>query len=113
LSEAKGSGVCIFAGLLDFSWDMIQKPEKCVPNKYKMYQMVLKYPKSPLNIPNGQRIYKHFPISSPPKFTQIGIFGLKTNRLATLNFCSEFMEKLTLLIVPFFSAKSRSRRTPE
>jgi hypothetical protein len=29
-------------------------------------------------------MYEHFPFSDPPKFTQIGIFGLKTNHLATL-----------------------------
>jgi hypothetical protein len=39
--------------------------------------MIIKYPKS-------SKIYKHFPIQGPPKFTQIGIFGLKTNHLATL-----------------------------
>jgi hypothetical protein len=27
-------------------------------------------------------MYKHFPIKGTPKFTQIGIFGLKTNYLA-------------------------------
>jgi hypothetical protein len=35
-----------------------------------------KYTKRPQNIPNGYKII--------PKFTQIGIFGLKTNHLATL-----------------------------
>jgi hypothetical protein len=45
-----------------------------------MYQMVK-------NIPNVQKIYKiyqHFRIYGPPKFTQIGIFGLKINHLASL-----------------------------
>jgi hypothetical protein len=46
--------------------------------------MVIKYPKHPSNIPNGHKIYKHFPIEGPPKFSQSGIFGLKTNHLATL-----------------------------
>jgi hypothetical protein len=36
------------------------------------------------NIPNGHKIYQHFPFQGPPKFTQIGIFGFKTNHLATL-----------------------------
>jgi hypothetical protein len=40
--------------------------------------------KSPWNIPNGHKIYRHFSIQGPPTFTQIGIFGLKTNHLATL-----------------------------
>jgi hypothetical protein len=51
--------------------------------------MVIKYPKSPYNIPNGHKIYKHFPIYDPPKFTQIGILGLKTNHLATLLYTEE------------------------
>jgi hypothetical protein len=37
-----------------------------------------------VNIPNGHKIYQHFPIKGPPKFTQIWIFGLKRNHLATL-----------------------------
>jgi hypothetical protein len=28
-------------------------------------------------------LYQYFPIQGPPKFTQIGIFGLKRNHLAT------------------------------
>jgi hypothetical protein len=31
---------------------------------------------------------KDFPLQDPPKFTQIWIFGLKTNHLATLFWCS-------------------------
>jgi hypothetical protein len=53
--------------------------------------MTTKYTKWPLNIsngrkntPNGHKVYQHFPLQDPPKFTQIGIFGLKTNHLATL-----------------------------
>jgi hypothetical protein len=37
------------------------------------------------NIQNGHKIYQDFPQQDPPKFTQIGIFGLKTNHLATLS----------------------------
>jgi hypothetical protein len=37
-----------------------------------------------IHIPNGHKIYQHFPIEGPPKFTQIGILGLKINHLATL-----------------------------
>jgi hypothetical protein len=37
-----------------------------------------------VNSPNGHIIYQHFPFQGPPKFTQIAIFGLKTNHLATL-----------------------------
>jgi hypothetical protein len=39
--------------------------------------MVIKYPKCLQNIPNGHKIYKHFQIYGPPKFTQIGGYGFK------------------------------------
>jgi hypothetical protein len=42
-------------GLPDFSWQILPKPEK-------MYQMVIKYPERLKNIPNGHKIYQHFPI---------------------------------------------------
>jgi hypothetical protein len=29
-------------------------------------------------------MYQHLPLQDPPKFTQIWIFGLKTDHLATL-----------------------------
>jgi hypothetical protein len=48
-----------------------------LPKGYRIYQMTVKYS-------NDHKIYQHFPFSGPPKFTQIGIFGLKTNHLATL-----------------------------
>jgi hypothetical protein len=35
-------------------------------------------------IPNGHKIYHQVPFLGPTKFTQIGIFGLKINHLATL-----------------------------
>jgi hypothetical protein len=35
-------------------------------------------------IPNGRKIYQHYPLQDPPKFTQIGIFALKICHLATL-----------------------------
>jgi hypothetical protein len=58
----------------------------------KMYQMNTKCTRWSQNfpngrkicIPNGHKILEHFPISGPIKFTQMGIFGLKTNHLATL-----------------------------
>jgi hypothetical protein len=34
--------------------------------------------------PNGRLIWQHLPFQDPPKFTQIGIFGLKICHLATL-----------------------------
>jgi hypothetical protein len=35
-----------------------------------------------VSVPKGQKINQHFP--KFPKFTQIGIFGLKINHLVTL-----------------------------
>jgi hypothetical protein len=35
-------------------------------------------------MPNGHKIYQHIQFHGPPKYTQIGIFGLKINHLATL-----------------------------
>jgi hypothetical protein len=45
--------------------------------------MATKYFQWPYNRPNGRKIYQDFPLQGPQKFTQIGIFGLKTNHLAT------------------------------
>jgi hypothetical protein len=49
------------------------------------YQMTIKYTKWPLYIANSHKIYQPFPFQGPPKWTQIGIFGLKKYHLATLN----------------------------
>jgi hypothetical protein len=49
-----------------------------IPNYHELYQMSIKYNKRPQN---GPRVHK---MQYPPKFTQIWIFGLKTNHLATL-----------------------------
>jgi hypothetical protein len=62
----------------------LTKAVKNIPNDHKMYQMDIRYTKWLLNIPNGHKIYQHFTFQGPPKFTQIGIFGLKRNHLATL-----------------------------
>jgi hypothetical protein len=35
-------------------------------------------------IPNGHKIFQHFPFHGPLKFTQIAIFGMKIFHLATL-----------------------------
>jgi hypothetical protein len=39
-----------------------------------------KYKKRPQTTPNGHKIYQHFPFKGPPKYTQIGIFGLKVGK---------------------------------
>jgi hypothetical protein len=87
--EASGEleeGKTLFApGLPEFSWCMKPKQEK-------MYQMNKQCIKWSLNIPNVHKmsqmainyLYQHFPIRDPDNFSQIGIFGLKTNHLATL-----------------------------
>jgi hypothetical protein len=74
-------------GLPDFSWYMIPKPEKLYQNERKIYyinghkisQMFVKYSKWPYNT-----YINIFQIQGLPKLTQIGIFCLKINRLATL-----------------------------
>jgi hypothetical protein len=44
----------------------------------------LNYTKRPLIIQKGRKIYQHFPFQGSPNYTQIGMFGLKINHLATL-----------------------------
>jgi hypothetical protein len=75
-------------GLPYLSWSNI-------PKLGKIYQITTKYTKWPYYICNGCKIdqmvikylYQDFPYQDPPKFTQIWIFGLKTNHLATLPRC--------------------------
>jgi hypothetical protein len=50
----------------------------------KIYQMTTKYTKWPENIPNGHKIYQHFPLQDPPNLPTLDFFGLKINHLATL-----------------------------
>jgi hypothetical protein len=61
----------------------LPKPEN-VPNEQKMYQNGHKTPQISVNIPDGRKIFQHFPINGTRKFAQIGIFGLKINHQATL-----------------------------
>jgi hypothetical protein len=46
--------------------------------------MSIKYNKIPEKRTSVYKICQHFPLQDPPKFTQILMFGLKTNHLATL-----------------------------
>jgi hypothetical protein len=73
------------SGLPDFSWSKHTKWGKNITNDHKLYQTAMNDTKWPWNIPNGHKIYQHLPFKGPSKFTQIGIYGLKTNHLATLN----------------------------
>jgi hypothetical protein len=56
---------------------------KYILNDYKIYQMAIKYTKWPKNTRNGRKIFQHFTFRDPPKYTQIGIFGMKIYHLAT------------------------------
>jgi hypothetical protein len=47
-----------------------------------------------INYTNDRKINQHFPLA-PPKFTQIGIFGLKINHLATLMWWSSRLANLS------------------
>jgi hypothetical protein len=46
--------------------------------------MAMNYTKWPYNIPNGHKMYENLLFRGPTKLSPIGIFGLKTNHLATL-----------------------------
>jgi hypothetical protein len=65
-----------------------------IPNYHELYQMSIKYNKRPYNGQRVNRICHHLPLQDPPKFTQIWIFGLKTNHLATLLPIQEIGEKI-------------------
>jgi hypothetical protein len=77
---------------------------KTVPNDHKLYQMAIMY----IDTPNSHKIYILFPLQVPPKYTQIGIFGMKINHLATLaltallHLCPHVLEKYSLIC--FFEA---------
>jgi hypothetical protein len=57
---------------------------KNITNCHELHQMSIKYNKRPQNGPSVHKIYHPLPLQDPPKFTQIWIFGLKANHLATL-----------------------------
>jgi hypothetical protein len=46
--------------------------------------MAMKYPNWLKYFPNGQKIYQHLSLQDTPRFTKIGIFGLKIYHLATV-----------------------------
>jgi hypothetical protein len=65
-------------GLPDFSWPKHTKTGK-------IYPMTTNYTKLIQNIPNGYKIYQHFPFQGSPKHTK-KFFVMKINHLATLFF---------------------------
>jgi hypothetical protein len=58
--------------LPDFSKYNVPKGNIYIPNDHKIC------------IPDGHNKYQYFPRPDSPKFTQIGILGLKLHHLATL-----------------------------
>jgi hypothetical protein len=42
-------------------------------------------------------MYQHLPLQEPPKFTQIGIFGLKINHLATLTWRQSLRKRIAVV----------------
>jgi hypothetical protein len=68
---------------------------KNIPNGHKIYRMATKCDKWPKIGPNGHEIYQHLPLKYPPKFTLIGIMGLKKCHLATLvQFGHDFLPQI-------------------
>jgi hypothetical protein len=63
------------------------KTGKNIPSDNKISQIATKWTE---NLPNGHKIYQHLPLQDTPKFTQIRIFGLKINHLATLGWKTFF-----------------------
>jgi hypothetical protein len=69
---------------------LVQTYQHCknIPNDHK--QTIPNYLR--VSVSNGRKIsqmvikhtYQHFPFHGPPKYTQIGIFGMKINHLAIL-----------------------------
>jgi hypothetical protein len=90
--------------LPDFSLYNIPKRGKCTklpqskPNVNKIYRMAL-------NGPNVQKIHQHLPLQDPQKCTQITIFGLKINHLATLLRNIDFL--LATFVRPFDLQQTR------
>jgi hypothetical protein len=58
---------------------------KNMQNIKTIYQWTQNTPKMSYNIPNGLKIYQHFPFQGTPKFTQIVfLVPMKIYHLATL-----------------------------
>jgi hypothetical protein len=67
---------------------------RIVPTGHKIFQMVITY--TNINVP----------FKGPPKFTKIGIFGLKTNHLATLGLSSDLKRDYAMAQSWYISFKS-------
>jgi hypothetical protein len=71
--------------------------------KYQSEINISNFNERPKNGPGVHKIYQHLPIADPPKFTQIWIFGLKTNHLATLSFVGEGLLRINALSILLLS----------
>jgi hypothetical protein len=70
-----------------------------LPNNHKVHiPNGPKYTKWLQNIPNGSKMCQHLPLQDPPKFIQVGIFGLKINHLAP---CRKLGPLKNLLCIDF------------
>jgi hypothetical protein len=79
----------------------------------QVYQMAINYIKCPENLPNSHKIYQHCSLQDPPKFTQIGIFGLRIYHLATPYSVGALLGKCKSMLLfqkNFFSAKESAKR---
>jgi hypothetical protein len=76
ITNEAGQGCQVFLGTKFQNGEKYARLTRTIPNVHKIDrksdQVAIKY------------VYQHLPIQDPPKFTQIWIFGLKTNHLATL-----------------------------
>jgi hypothetical protein len=70
-------GCQIFLGPKYQNGEKYTKLPQRIPNGHKIFPMAVKRP-------NGHKMFQDFPKEDAPKFTQLGIFGLKTNLLAAL-----------------------------
>jgi hypothetical protein len=77
--EVKITTKCSVSRVARFFLIQIYQIGKNMTNDHKLYQTAINYTKWLLNIPNGHKIYQHLQFKGPPKFTQMGIFGLKIN----------------------------------
>jgi hypothetical protein len=74
--------------------------------------MAIKYFQWPLNRPNGHKIYQHFPLQDPPKFTQIGMFWFENKPSGipgTYHDCVERDDNFQATVAIFFSIKKLAR----
>jgi hypothetical protein len=83
--------------------------------QHKPYnEITIKYTKWPQNIPHCRKIdlpavkiYQHLPLQEPTKFTQIGIFGLKTVPSGNPGCGPHYYLKRALIVVGTMAAKPR------